>query len=108
MTTGTTVAETCAEREGCIDIADAIVCEWSYTLTAKELALKQLSPATNSAKWIACNDERGRVGRHQIALSGADFLCERFGYTDVGDVRVLGAVSHLGRGRRAMPDRDGT
>src|SRR5258705_91532 len=108
MTTRTTVAEACAEREDCVDVADAIVCEWSHTLTAKELALKQLSPATNSAKWIACDDERGRVGRHPIALSDADFLCERFGDTDVGDVRVLRAVSHLGRGRRAMPDRNGT
>src|SRR6266550_8361231 len=76
MTAGTTIAETCAEREICVDVADTIVCEWSHGLTAQELALEQLPPAANGAKRIARDDERRRVGSHPIAFTRTDLLCE--------------------------------
>src|ERR1700704_2379183 len=99
MTSGATVAESCAQRAVCVDGADPIVCEWSHALTAQELALKQLSPAANGAKRVARDDERRRVGGHPIAFSRPDLLCERFGNAEVGDIRVLRAVGHLGQRR---------
>jgi hypothetical protein len=56
---------------------------------ARELALKELSTATNRLKWIAVDDVDGRSRRIYVAASGADLIQQRL--VDARPRAVLGA-----------------
>jgi len=69
------------------------------SLRTIELALEELAPATNRAKWIAVDDEKRRARGHDVAASGANFLLQRLGDTCLGRIWRHGSISLLSPAR---------
>ena len=92
MTSGATVSHARADCQSRVYVAGAVAYVRAIAFRASELALKQLSPATDRAERIPSDDERGRIRSHPVSAPCTDLFYERLVYSFVGYVWRLSLV----------------
>jgi hypothetical protein len=72
-----------------------------------ELALKDLAPAPDSAKWIALDDEYGRFWRVHVTTPSTDLFFEALENSLIGCIGRLRLIRQLCAARAREQDRTG-
>src|SRR5262249_33888163 len=100
VASGTTIGKPRADSADVVDVADPIAVIGPLPLSAGKLALEELAAATHGTERIPVDNEQGRIGSHQIAPPGSDFVCQRLVDPCLGRVGGLVVINHLPQHRR--------
>src|SRR6185369_13885609 len=87
MAPGAAINQPGADRQVSFDVSHAVAGEWSNSLQPRVLALKELTPAPDSSKGIAVDDEHGGVQSHNITATRPCLFKERLVDSDIRRVR---------------------
>jgi hypothetical protein len=95
VATGAAVNQTSTNCQTRFNVARAVPEEGADSLQSCVLALKELSPATNSTEGIAIDDEQRRIQCRQVSSTTSSLLSEGFVDSYSGGIGSDGLIGKL-------------